>query len=65
MLRHIREAAGLPREELAARASLSVSTIVSYETGWRSPVRQTVEEQIEPRPRIGVERRPPQTLGRA
>jgi DNA-binding XRE family transcriptional regulator len=48
MLRHIREAAGLPREELAARASLSVSTIVSYESGWRSPVRQTVAEQIEP-----------------
>jgi transcriptional regulator with XRE-family HTH domain len=50
MLKHIREASGLTREELAARASLSPSAIRSYESGWRSPVRQTVEEQIEPVP---------------
>jgi transcriptional regulator with XRE-family HTH domain len=47
MLKHIREASGMSREALAARASLSPSTIRSYEAGWRSPVRRTVEEQIE------------------
>ena len=50
MLTFIREASGLSREELAARANLSPSTIRAYENGWRSPVRQTVEEQIEPVP---------------
>jgi transcriptional regulator with XRE-family HTH domain len=50
MLKHIREASGLSREELAAQANLSPSTIRSYEDGWRSPVRRTVEEQIEAAP---------------
>jgi DNA-binding XRE family transcriptional regulator len=48
ILRHIREAAGLSREDLAGRANLSASTIRSYESGWRAPVRDTVEFQIEP-----------------
>jgi DNA-binding XRE family transcriptional regulator len=50
MLTFIREASGLSREELAARASLSVATIMAYEKGWRSPVRDTVANQIEPVP---------------
>jgi Domain of unknown function (DUF5753)/Helix-turn-helix domain len=50
MLRHIREASGLSREELAAGARLSPSTIRAYEDGWRAPVRDTVEQQIEPAP---------------
>jgi hypothetical protein len=50
MLKHIREASGLSREELAARANLSPSTIRAYEDGWRVPVRETVERQIEPVP---------------
>ena len=48
MLQHIREISGLSREELAIRANLSPSTIKSYENGWRAPVRDTVEKQIEP-----------------
>src|SRR6202042_3290299 len=48
MLTHVRGISGMSREELAARASLSPSTIRAYENGWRSPVRQTVAEQIEP-----------------
>jgi transcriptional regulator with XRE-family HTH domain len=47
MLRHVREASGLSREDLAAAASLSPSTIRAYEDGWRAPVRETVEKQIE------------------
>jgi hypothetical protein len=50
MLTFIREASGLSREELAARANLSVATIMAYEKGWRSPVRDTVANQIEPVP---------------
>lgn len=50
MLRHVREASGLAREDLAAAASLSPSTIRAYEDGWRAPVRETVERQIEPVP---------------
>lgn len=50
MLKHVREASGLSREELAARANLSPSTIKAYEDAQRSPVRRTVEEQIEPAP---------------
>jgi len=50
MLRHIREASGLSREELAAAANLSPSTIRAYEDGWRAPVRETVERQIDPAP---------------
>jgi transcriptional regulator with XRE-family HTH domain len=47
LLRHIREVSGLTCEELAARANLAPSTVRSYENGWRAPVRETVEKQIE------------------
>jgi transcriptional regulator with XRE-family HTH domain len=50
MLCHIREMSGLTREQLATGARLSPSTIRAYEDGWRAPVRETVETQIEPAP---------------
>jgi transcriptional regulator with XRE-family HTH domain len=50
LLRHIRDTSGLSVEDLAAQANLSVSTIRSYENGWRAPVRETVEMQIEAAP---------------
>jgi transcriptional regulator with XRE-family HTH domain len=53
MLVHIREVvSGLSKEDLAADANLSVSTISAYENGWRAPVRDTVEFQLEPVPRL-------------
>jgi transcriptional regulator with XRE-family HTH domain len=42
MLRFYRERAGLSREALADLAHVSASTIISYETAWRVPVRSTV-----------------------
>jgi transcriptional regulator with XRE-family HTH domain len=42
MLRFYRKKAGLSREALADLAHISVSTIVSYETGWRAPTCHTV-----------------------
>jgi transcriptional regulator with XRE-family HTH domain len=42
MMRFYRERAGLTRIDLGSRISMSESTIISYETGWRVPQRDNV-----------------------
>jgi transcriptional regulator with XRE-family HTH domain len=45
-LRALRQAAGLTRQELAARAGMGVATLAAYEQGRRRPVPLTLADLV-------------------